>query len=214
MIEVAIYARVSKKHEQETENQLLQLREYCNKSGWTIAREYVDRESGAKASRAGFVKMMTEASQKQFNVVLFWALDRFTREGVRKTLLYLDQLESYGVNFKSFTEPYLDTTGIFRDVVISLLATMAKQERIRISERVLTGLERAKLAGKVGGRPRRGESKKDAAKGLSYEQLLAKIVALKKEALSNRAIAKKLKISHHTVAKYYSEYLSGLQENK
>ena len=66
----------------------------------------------------------------------FWALDRFTREGLQKTIYYLQQLDNFGVNFHSFTEPYLNTDQEFvRDILISVLASLAKQERRRISER-------------------------------------------------------------------------------
>jgi hypothetical protein len=39
-------------------------------------------------------------------------------------------LESYGVGYKYYTEQYLDSTGIFKDAVISILAIVAKQERV------------------------------------------------------------------------------------
>src|ERR1019366_4967578 len=63
-------------------------------------------------------------------------------------------LTSYGVGWRSFTEQYLDSCGVFRDAVLSILATIAQQERIRISERVTAGLARARKQGRVGGRPR------------------------------------------------------------
>jgi DNA invertase Pin-like site-specific DNA recombinase len=66
----------------------------------------------------------------------------------------LQRLTSYGVNYRSFTEGYLDSCGIFADTVVSILATIAKQERVRLSERTLAGLARARAAGRVGGRPR------------------------------------------------------------
>ena len=64
------------------------------------------------------------------------------------------RLTQYGVNWRSFTEQYLDSCGIFRDAVLSILATIAKQERIRLSERVHAGLAKARREGRVGGRPR------------------------------------------------------------
>jgi hypothetical protein len=69
-------------------------------------------------------------------------------------LQYQRTLTSYGVGWKSFTEQYLDSCGIFRDAVLSILATIAKQERIRLSERTVAGLERARKQGRIGGRPR------------------------------------------------------------
>jgi DNA invertase Pin-like site-specific DNA recombinase len=97
--------------------------------------------------------MLLHASQRKFDVLLFWSLDRLTREGTLATLQYLERLTSYQVGYKSFTEPYLDSCGTFKDVVISLLATMAKQERIRMSERVRAGLQRVRTQGKRLGRP-------------------------------------------------------------
>jgi DNA invertase Pin-like site-specific DNA recombinase len=74
--------------------------------------------------------MMLDASQKQFDLLLFWKLDRLSREGVRKTLVHLTRLDSYGVAWRSFMEPFFDSCGVMRDVVISIMATLAEQERI------------------------------------------------------------------------------------
>ena len=70
-----------------------------------------------------------------------------------KLLQHLNRLSSYGVGFRSFTEPYLDSCGIFKDAVIAILGTIAKQERVRISERVRAGLDRAKSQGTKSGKP-------------------------------------------------------------
>jgi DNA invertase Pin-like site-specific DNA recombinase len=150
---VAIYARVSTHYKQETLNQLDQLREFCQRQGWLVVAEYIDHETGSVPTRANFQKMLLHASQRKFDVLLFFALDRLTREGTLATLQYLESLTSYQVGYKSFTEPYLDSCGTFKDVVISLLATMAKQERIRMGERVRAGLQRARRQGKKLGRP-------------------------------------------------------------
>lgn len=149
----AIYARVSTRDRQETLNQLAQLREFCHRQGWLVITEYIDHETGSISTRAEFQKMLLHASQRKFDVLLFFALDRLTREGTLATLQYLERLTSYQVGYKSFTEPYLDSCGTFKDVVISLLATMAKQERIRMGERVRAGIEQARRAGKRLGRP-------------------------------------------------------------
>jgi DNA invertase Pin-like site-specific DNA recombinase len=152
-IQVAIYARVSTRDKQETMNQFAQLREFCQRQSWVVVAEYIDQETGSVSTRAEFQKMLLHASQRKFDVLLFWALDRLTREGTLATLQYLERLTSYQVGYKSFTEPYLDSCGTFKDVVISLLATMAKQERIRMGERVRAGLRLARNQGKRLGRP-------------------------------------------------------------
>lgn len=94
-----------------------------------------------------------------FDLVLFWALDRFSREGVLPTLQHLQRLDSYGVAWRSFTEQYLEPTGVFKDAVISIRSTIAKQENIRRSERAKAGLARAKRHGARFGRPRVSDAK-------------------------------------------------------
>jgi DNA invertase Pin-like site-specific DNA recombinase len=114
----------------------------------------MDMESGASSTRKEFGKMFVDAAKRKFDMVLFWSLDRFSREGCRRTIQYLQQLNDNKVIYKSYTEQYLDSSGIFRDVIISFLSVLAQQERIRLSERVRAGLDKAKSQGRIGGRPR------------------------------------------------------------
>jgi len=154
---VAIYARVSTRDKgQDTENQLAQLREFCRRQDWTVIKEYIDHVSGKRGdNRPEFQQMFADASRRQFDLVLFWSLDRFSREGTLATLNYLERLTASRVGWRSFTEQYLDSCGIFKDAVLAILAVMAKQERVRLSERTLAGLETARRAGRVGGRPKK-----------------------------------------------------------
>ena len=95
MKRVAIYARVSTKDkEQDVENQLVQLREFCDRQRYEVAGEYIDRESGkeGRRERSAFARLFEDAAGRKFDLVLFWSLDRFSREGIRKTILYLQQL--------------------------------------------------------------------------------------------------------------------------
>jgi DNA invertase Pin-like site-specific DNA recombinase len=152
----ALYGRVSTKDKgQEIENQLAELRRFAASQGWEIQGEYIDHERGKNSARPQFRRLFADAAQRGFDVVLFWSLDRLTREGALETLQHLNTLSSYGVGFRSFTEPYLDSCGIFKDAIIAILGTIAKQERVRISERVRAGLNRAKEKGIKLGRPRK-----------------------------------------------------------
>ncbi len=157
---IAIYTRVST-GKQDTENQAVQLREFAAKQGWQVTQEFTDVVSGMKSEkdRPQFKRLFEAASTRQFDLVLFWALDRFSREGVLPTLHHLQRLDGYGVAWRSFTEQYLDSTGIFKDAVISIMATIAKQENIRRSERILAGLARTKALGTRLGRPRVSDRK-------------------------------------------------------
>jgi DNA invertase Pin-like site-specific DNA recombinase len=164
-----IYSRVSTT-KQETENQLTQLREFARVMGWPVVSEYVDQISGKHSDRPEFQRMFQDASQRKFDILLFWSLDRLSREGALETLQHLNRLTGYGIQWRSFTEQYLDSTGLFREAVISILAVIAKQECIRLSERTRAGLEQARRKGKILGRPRAKVSA-DAVRQLRAEGL-------------------------------------------
>jgi DNA invertase Pin-like site-specific DNA recombinase len=187
---VALYARVSTRDRgQEYENQLRELRAFVKRKrsdGWRITGEYIDKASGKTADRPAFKKLFEDASRKHFDLVLFWSLDRFSREGVLETLQHLQRLTNNGVDWFSYQEEYLRSTGAFRDAVLATLAAIAKQERVRISERVQAGLRRARAQGKKLGRPRAAVRAE-------------RVVALRKRGLSIRQIAAETGVSAMTV---------------
>jgi DNA invertase Pin-like site-specific DNA recombinase len=69
-------------------------------------------------------------------------------------LQYLRRLSDLGIRFKSFTEQYVDSLGVFGEAIIGILAAVAQQERIRLSERTKAGLQRVRAKGQQLGRPR------------------------------------------------------------
>jgi DNA invertase Pin-like site-specific DNA recombinase len=191
---VAIYARVSTDDKgQDPENQLHELRSWAVNSGHPISGEYVDYDSGRKGAdkRKQFAALFDDASKRRFDCVLFWALDRFSREGMGQTILHLQRLSSYGVAFHSYTEPHLATDNeLVRNVLLALLSSLGKVEAQKISERTKAGMARAKSKGIKIGRPRlRIEVRQDIAKRAAKGQ-------------TAYAIAKALKIDRHTAAKY------------
>lgn len=178
MKKVVIYARCSTR-DQETDNQVAQLKGYAAKQDWEVVEVVVDVCSGGKdaSQRPGMEKVFDLARRRQFDVLLFWALDRFSREGSRKTIGYLAMLDEYGMNWHSFSEPYISSLGIFKDAIIAILSALAKQEKVRISERTKAGLERTvRVNGTRLGRPRTAQGRFDEAKalrgqGLSYGEI-------------------------------------------
>jgi len=172
-----IYTRVST-DDQEAENQIAQLKEYSSNQDWKVVDVIVDVASGAKSKsqRRGLSDVFAVAHRREFDILLFWSLDRLSREGSRQTISYLEKLESHGVDWHSFTEPYISSLGVFSDAIIALLSALAKQERVRIGERTKAGLARARAAGKKLGRPKGDGSKarqatKLKAQGLSYAEI-------------------------------------------
>jgi len=170
-MKVAIYVRISTE-KQEADNQLLQLREYCNKCNYEIYKEYVDMISGKETSRPQYDLMFKEAHKRLFDLVLFWDLSRFSRAGTLFTLQKLKELENLGIDWESYQEPYFKSAGQFKDVVISILSTIAKIEREKISERTKAGLQRTPkkhLIGKRGRdkRPRKRRDDRGIKRGIS-----------------------------------------------
>jgi DNA invertase Pin-like site-specific DNA recombinase len=153
---VAIYARVSTDDRgQNPENQLAQLRAWCAAADHVIVAEFVDHVSGGKGAdkRSQFAAMLDDAHRRQFDLLLVWALDRLSREGMVPTILHLQRLAAAGVTFHSYTEPLLSTDNeVVRDIVLAVMASLAKMERQKISERTKAGLERARAKGKRLGR--------------------------------------------------------------
>ena len=186
-MKVALYLRVST-DKQETENQAIQLREFAARQGWQIVHEYCEYVSGGKSDRTAFQQMFEDARRRKFDLLLFWALDRLSREGVLETLQHLNRLTAYGVAWRSFTEQFFDSCGPFREAVIAIMATLAKQERIKRSERTRAGLARVRAAGKTLGRPR-----------MLNGEHAARIALLRSRGLSSRAIGHELGISDHSV---------------
>ena len=116
-------------------------------SGLKTLREQpcdTDEATAKNGERTGFKEMWADVGKHRFDLLLFWSLDRLTREGTYKTLTYLRRLTDAGVKFKSYTEQHIDSLGIFCEAIIGVLAAVAAQERIRISERTKAGLARTR----------------------------------------------------------------------
>jgi len=198
---VAIYARVSKS-DMESDNQLIQLRGWLGERGHTVVAEFIDVVSGGKgeAKRPKLAAMFDAAHRREFDIVAVYALDRLSREGMLPTVAYLQRLASVGVGFLSFLEPLLSTENeLVRDIVLAVMAALAKQERVRISERTRAGLARV----------RRDGSKSGLAIGRpAVDPLVVKrLRAFRAEhpGMSVCGIAKLAKLDPKTVRKYLSE---------
>ena len=170
-MKIAIYARVSKSDEsQNPENQLNPLRDYAKALQGQVIEEYVDFASGGgSVDRKNFLRMLEDADKHRFDLVLVWALDRLSREGISNTLGYLERLKRSGVAVKSLAESWLDTRDeSFCQLLIAIFSWVASQERKRIVERTIAGLERAKRSGKKLGRPKGKKDSRPRAKSGYY----------------------------------------------
>jgi DNA invertase Pin-like site-specific DNA recombinase len=183
-----LYARVSTIDKgQDTENQLPEMRRDGERRGWTIKREYIDNVSaGGTKVREQFDEMLAACDRGEADVILIWALDRFSREGPLKTMLLLDRLERAGVRVRSLKEPWLDPDSPTYELLLPIFAWIAKQERLRMGERVRAGMARAREQGARFGRPRVSLTEQDIAQRRA-------------QGFSLRAIARELGVSEGSV---------------
>ena len=152
-MKVGVYARVSTTAGQTCENQLIELRRYCEARGWAIFKEYVDEGvSGAKDRRPALDQLVADAKRRRFDVMLAWRLDRVGRN-LRHLVLLLEDLQAIGVGFVSLNEG-IDLGTPAGRLQLHILAALSEFERCRIQERVRAGLARARGQGKRLGRPR------------------------------------------------------------
>jgi len=163
---VGIYARVSTPDGkgQSPEMQLRELREHCERRGWKMVGEYVDRMTGSKDSRPELDRLMADAHKRRFDVVIVWKFDRFARS-VSHLLRALETFKALGIEFVSFSEQ-LDTSTPAGKLVFTVLGAVAELERSLIIERVRAGMRNAKAKGKCIGRPAQTYLDQDARRSI------------------------------------------------
>ena len=185
-VHAAIYARVSTLNgNQDPSMQTRELEEYCQRRGWQVFDCYVDNGfSGKKDSRPQLNRMMQDAHERRFDVVVVWRFDRFARS-VSHLLRALENFNALGIQFASLCEQ-VDTGTPTGKMVFTVLGAVAELERNLIVERVRAGLRHARAKGKRLGRPRKSV---DAAH----------VRSLRAAGESWRAIARKMGVSVGTV---------------
>jgi DNA invertase Pin-like site-specific DNA recombinase len=194
----AIYVRVSTTNraragdgfEQNPEVQEMPLRQLVAQRGWSLAHVYADRMSGAKENRSGLRRLMDDARRGQFDVVLVWRFDRFARS-IEQLVIALAEFRALGIDFVSCQEA-LDTSTPMGKAMFTIIGAMAELERNVIRERVIAGLDYARLhgtkSGKAVGRPKRIFDRTE-------------VVRLRESGLSIENIARQMGIGVGTVAR-------------
>jgi putative DNA-invertase from lambdoid prophage Rac len=185
----ALYLRVSTEG-QTTENQRPDLERLAATRGWEVVAVYEEKASAAKR-RPEFARMLLDARRGAFDVVAVWALDRFGRSMAGNVSDARD-LAHVGVGLVSVQEPWLDTTGPVRDLLLAIFSWVAEQERRRLIDRTVAGMERAKLEGVPIGRPRTSPVKLAAAAARVEAGATAEEAA-KAEGISDRTLRRHLK---------------------
>jgi len=145
-MKVAIYTRVSTS-DQTNENQLIELRRFCQNNNYEVSAEYSDTISGTKSSRPELDKMLQGIRNKDFEAVVVWKFDRLGRSTIH-LLQVLEEMKNKGVRLIA-TSQNIDTSTPMGKLFFTILSGIAELEREMIVERTMLGLARARKEGKL-----------------------------------------------------------------
>lgn len=146
---IAIYLRVSTQ-EQNTDLQLVDIKNYVASKGWSITQVYEDKATGTNSNRVDLKRMLEDARLKKFDVIICWKLDRLFRS--LKDLVYtLQELSDLEIEFVALKDNIDLTTSAGR-LMTHILGAFAEFEASIIRSRVKAGLDQARRNGKRLGR--------------------------------------------------------------
>jgi DNA invertase Pin-like site-specific DNA recombinase len=166
----------------------------CHQRGWKVVKVYEVEESAfGKKPREQFQAMLEDARKGKFQVLVVWSMDRFSREGEWSVSRIMANLQDWHVQFYSYNEPFLDTSGPFAGFLIPLFAWLARQESLRKGRAVKLGMEKAKAKGAPIGRPRVTSRR---GFGQRFDEVLERLNAGQ---ISHRKAARELKIGYATL---------------
>ena len=189
-VPVAIYLRVSTSS-QSTENQLLDLQKVATQNDWDVVGVYTDEGVSGKHGRdkrPQFDALMKDAYQKKFQVIMSWDVSRLGRS-LRHLVEFMEDIQAKGIDL-FLLQNGIDTTTPSGRAMFGMLSVFSSFEREMISERVKSGLERAKAEGKILGRPTN-----------MNDGLRASIKLLREQGLGIKRIAKTIGCGVGTVYK-------------
>jgi DNA invertase Pin-like site-specific DNA recombinase len=196
VVRVGLYGRVSTTDkDQEPETQLLPLREFAQAQGWAVADEFVDHASATDLrGRAAWRDLLALAARRKLDLIVVWKLDRAFRS-VAHMATTVEQLRRWGVGLRSYSEPWLDTSGTspVADLMLNILASFAQFERALIAERVRAGMARAKRQGKRLGRPRALGGNLEALRPLIEDGTMSRSEAARRLGVTLSTVSRTLK---------------------
>ena len=188
MKKVCLYCRVSTTH-QTSENQLRELRAVAERMGYEIVSEFIDNGiSGAKSrkDRPALDEMMKLATQRKFEVVMCWSIDRLGRS-LQHLVEILNELQAMKIDL-FFMQQGMDTTTPSGRMIFSVFGAIGEFERNLIRERVIAGQQRAKASGTHIGRPTK-----------MNDGMRSAIQAMHQNGMSIRQIAKSCQVGIGTI---------------
>lgn len=142
-LKAALYIRVSTEEQAENNSipsQKERLEAYCKSQDWEIYDCFIDDGfSGKNLDRPAMQKLLHKAQEKEFDIVLIYRLDRFSRRALDVLRVVEEVFEPNQIFLKSATEPF-DTSTIAGRMMLTMLVGFAQFERESIAERVKTNM--------------------------------------------------------------------------
>jgi DNA invertase Pin-like site-specific DNA recombinase len=160
----------------------------CGRTGVLAAGEYVDYASGRRDDRPQYQALLAAARQRRIDGVLVWRYDRFA-QSTQALAHALNEFHPSGMDFISYQE-HIDTTTPQREMIFTVMASLAQFESAFISERVKAEMARAKAQGKR------------ISHAPIAEELQGRIAALCAEGLSIHRISKQFGVGYGTAWNY------------
>ena len=143
-----IYARYSSdsQTEQSIEGQLRVCKEYAKANNILIVDTYIDRAmTGTNDNRAAFQKMLTDSSKKQWQYVIVYKLDRFSRDKY-ESVIHKKTLRDNGVTILSAMEQITDSPeGRMMETILEGFNQYFSEE---LRQKVIRGLKESWSKGK------------------------------------------------------------------
>ena len=193
-LDVALFVRVSTSG-QTTDNQIIELKEICERNKWNITKVYNETISGTKGAdeRSELSLMMKDASRKKFDKIVVWSVDRLSRS-MTHLVNVLSQMKDVGVDIYSYKQG-IDTSTTMGSSFFQMVGIFAEPENTMRKERQSIGIKRAKSQGVKFGR-----------KDVVDEDIELRIVELRHKKKSIRYIAKDTGISVGRVHRVVKEW--------
>ena len=142
-----IYARYSSHNqtEQSIEGQLRDCYTFAERQGLHVVGEYIDRAiTGRTDERPDFQRMISDAQKHQFQRVIVWKFDRFSRDRY-DSAIYKHKLKQHGVKVLSAMENVGE--GEVGIILEALLEASAEQYSLDLSRKVLRGQRESRIKG-------------------------------------------------------------------
>ncbi len=178
-----LYLRTSTT-QQHTDAQRPAVEQLAHARGYQVVGTYEEQVSAVK-HRPQWDQLKQAAHRGEFEVLVIAAIDRLGRSmvGNLTEILTFDRM---GIEVVSAREPWLQMGGPVRELLIGIFSWLGQEERRQLAVRSRAGVERARKAGKVIGRPK---------VQLDVDEALV----LKEQGLSIREVARKLGVSRSVV---------------